>query len=153
MPTLLPRVVRQCAVALVLATLPIGLHAADRSRSLASPTAWSGAQDVAIYALGLTGVHYRFGGSSPVSGLDCSGLVRHVFQEVTGMNLPRTSKEMSALGAKVGVSDLMPGDLVFFNTRAPRTRTSASISATTASSMRPRKEAKSRSRRCRSRIG
>jgi hypothetical protein len=117
MPVSLPKAARNLGVAFVLATLPIGLHAADLSRSLASPTAWSGAQDVAIYALGLTGVNYKFGGSSPASGLDCSGFVRHVFQEVTGMNLPRTSKEMSALGAKVGAGDLMPGDLVFFNTR------------------------------------
>jgi cell wall-associated NlpC family hydrolase len=40
-----------------------------------------------------------------------------VFQEVTGVTLPRTSKEMSGLGAKVAVADLKPGDLVFFNTR------------------------------------
>jgi cell wall-associated NlpC family hydrolase len=78
---------------------------------------WSGAQDVAIYALGLIGVDYRYGGNSPESGLDCSGLVRYVFQEVTGVTLPRTSKEMSGLGAKVAVGDLKPGDLVFFNTR------------------------------------
>ena len=78
---------------------------------------WSGAQDVAIYALGLIGVDYKFGGNTPESGLDCSGLVRYVFQEVTGVTLPRTAKEMSGLGAKVGADDLKPGDLVFFNTR------------------------------------
>ena len=88
--------------------------------STASKTAikvWSGAQDVAIYALGLIGVDYRFGGNTPDSGLDCSGLVRYVFQEVTGVTLPRTSKEMSKLGAAVPANDLRPGDLVFFNTR------------------------------------
>jgi len=78
---------------------------------------WSGAQDVAIYALGLIGVDYKFGGNTPASGLDCSGLVRYVFQEVTGVTLPRTAKEMSGLGAKVGQAELKPGDLVFFNTR------------------------------------
>jgi len=70
-----------------------------------------------MYALGLIGVNYKFGGSTPDTGLDCSGLVRYVFQEVTGVTLPRTAKEMSALGAKVGAGDLQPGDLVFFNTR------------------------------------
>jgi len=78
---------------------------------------WNGAQDVAIYALGLIGVNYRFGGNSPSSGLDCSGLVRYVFQEVTGVTLPRTSKEMSNLGSKIALGELKPGDLVFFNTR------------------------------------
>jgi cell wall-associated NlpC family hydrolase len=78
---------------------------------------WHGAQDLAIYALGLIGVDYRFGGTTPERGLDCSGLVRYVFQQVTGVTLPRTSQELSRLGEKVAASDLMPGDLVFFNTR------------------------------------
>jgi NlpC/P60 family len=80
-------------------------------------TVWHGAQDLAIYALGLIGVDYRFGGTTPDRGLDCSGLVRYVFQQVTGVTLPRTSQELSRLGTKVPVADLMPGDLVFFNTR------------------------------------
>ncbi len=100
--------------ALVAATLPF---AATATAAAAAGKVWSGAQDVAIYALGLIGVDYRFGGDTPQSGLDCSGLVRYVFQEVTGVTLPRTAKEMSGLGAKVSVDDLKPGDLVFFNTR------------------------------------
>jgi hypothetical protein len=43
--------------------------------------------------------------------------VRHVFEEVTGVSLPRTAKEMSKVGAKVSAAELQPGDLVFFNTR------------------------------------
>ncbi len=99
--------------------------AVDRSfaataRATAAATAqqvWHGAQDVAIYALGLIGVDYRFGGESPDDGLDCSGLVRYVFQQVTGVTLPRTAKEMARIGDKVPTDDLKPGDLVFFNTR------------------------------------
>ncbi len=78
---------------------------------------WTGAQDLAFYALGLIGVEYRYGGEAPESGLDCSGLVRHVFQQVTGVTLPRTSKELSRLGDSIARQDLQPGDLVFFNTR------------------------------------
>jgi hypothetical protein len=116
------RFVRRFACALVLATTPCALvHAAPSSfADSAAQTAgkvWAGAQDVTLYALGLIGVNYRFGGNTPDSGLDCSGLVRYVFQEVTGVTLPRTAKEMSTLGAKVGAGDLQPGDLVFFNTR------------------------------------
>ena len=36
---------------------------------------------------------------------------------MTGVTLPRTSRELSSIGAKVAISDLAPGDLVFFNTR------------------------------------
>jgi len=88
-----------------------------RSAKVAATFAWNGAQDVAIYALGLIGVDYRFGGETPESGVDCSGLVRYVFQQVTGVTLPRTSKELSRLGNNVASADLAPGDLVFFNTR------------------------------------
>lgn len=79
---------------------------------------WDRAQDLAIFALGLIGVDYRFGGNTPEAGLDCSGLVRYVFQQVTGIALPRTSQELSRIGKKVTASDLEIGDLVFFNTRS-----------------------------------
>ncbi len=119
-----------CRLALALAIAatsfaspPVQAQASHGSRSFASAAAdsvgkvWSDAQDVAAYALGLIGVDYRFGGNTPETGLDCSGLVRYVFQEVTGFTLPRTSKQMSALGEKVAADDLKVGDLVFFNTR------------------------------------
>jgi hypothetical protein len=85
-------------------------------RSVAA-SAWSSAQDLTAFALGLLGVDYKYGGETPESGLDCSGLVRYVFQQVTGVTLPRTARELSRIGDKVALSDLEPGDLVFFNTR------------------------------------
>jgi cell wall-associated NlpC family hydrolase len=121
------RLSRACVfgTALVCSTLFAPWVAAAPSPAQEPPTkvappassAWHGAQDLAIYALGLLGVDYRFGGTTPERGLDCSGLVRYVFQQVTGVTLPRTSQELSRLGEKVAASDLMPGDLVFFNTR------------------------------------
>ena len=83
----------------------------------AASSAWHTAQSLSTYALGLLGVNYKFGGNTPESGLDCSGLVRYVFQQVTGVDLPRTAKAMSGVGASVPIADLKPGDLVFFNTR------------------------------------
>ncbi|SAK39119.1 C40 family peptidase [Caballeronia ptereochthonis] len=76
----------------------------------------SKAGDVVVGALNMIGVRYRWGGNSPDSGLDCSGFVRYVFQDTLGMTLPRRAEEMSRVGEKVRVSDLKPGDLVFFNT-------------------------------------
>ena len=83
----------------------------------AAASAWGLARGLTASALDLIGIRYRWGGTSPESGLDCSGLVRYVFQQVTGVTLPRTAKEMSRLGDKVALPDLKPGDLVFFNTR------------------------------------
>ncbi|NIF40951.1 NlpC/P60 family protein [Burkholderia sp. Tr-862] len=74
------------------------------------------AGDVVVGALNMIGVRYRWGGNSPDSGLDCSGFVRYVFQDTLGMSLPRRAEEMSRVGEKVSMSNLKPGDLVFFNT-------------------------------------
>jgi cell wall-associated NlpC family hydrolase len=74
------------------------------------------AGDVVVGALNMIGVRYRWGGNTPDSGLDCSGFVRYVFQDTLGMALPRRAEEMSRVGEKVRMSDLKPGDLVFFNT-------------------------------------
>jgi cell wall-associated NlpC family hydrolase len=119
--------------AAILALAAMGLVLLPRAGMAAQPAAASSdartverpvarvlqsAQDLAIYALGLIGVDYRYGGSSPEHGLDCSGLVRYVFQEVVGVTLPRTAREMARLGGRVAPGDLKAGDLVFFNTRS-----------------------------------
>jgi cell wall-associated NlpC family hydrolase len=98
---------------------------ADRSFAKAAATSVTGVAATALHtaqgltsaALDLIGIRYKWGGDSPATGLDCSGLVRYVFQQVTGVTLPRTAKDMSRLGEQVDVSELQPGDLVFFNTR------------------------------------
>jgi len=67
-------------------------------------------------ALDLIGIRYRRGGNSSETGFDCSGFVGHVYRETLGLILPRTSYEISAAGAPVDKSELLPGDLVFFRT-------------------------------------
>jgi cell wall-associated NlpC family hydrolase len=74
------------------------------------------AGDVVVGALNMIGVRYRWGGNTPDSGLDCSGFVRYVFRDTLGLSLPRRAEEMSRVGEKVSMSNLKPGDLVFFNT-------------------------------------
>ena len=83
----------------------------------AAASALDTAQDLTAAALDLIGIRYKWGGNTPETGLDCSGLVRYVFQQVTGVTLPRTARDMSQIGEKVAARDLQPGDLVFFNTR------------------------------------
>jgi cell wall-associated NlpC family hydrolase len=73
--------------------------------------------EVAIYAMSLADTPYQFGGNSLTSGFDCSGFVRHVFQQSLGRTLPRTSQEMSNTGEPLEAGQLRPGDLVFFNTQ------------------------------------
>jgi cell wall-associated NlpC family hydrolase len=86
---------------------------ADGQPVAAQPAASS---DLVGSALGLLGISYRFGGNTPASGFDCSGMVRYVFQNAIGLSLPRRAEEISHVGTKVGRNDLKPGDLVFYKT-------------------------------------
>ena len=63
------------------------------------------------------GVRYRLGGSSPLTGFDCSGLVTHAFEQAWGVMLPHNVEAQSRIGIAVKRSALQPGDLVFYNTR------------------------------------
>ncbi len=72
--------------------------------------------ELVLRSLSLLGVNYKFGGNSPDTGLDCSGLVRHVFREAVGLVLPRRAEEISSRGERIEPAQLKPGDLVFFNT-------------------------------------
>ncbi len=90
---------------------------ARTSLAAAATRVVDGTRELGMFALSLVGIDYRYGGDTPERGLDCSGLIRYVFQEVTGVMLPRTSKELSRIGRDVRAAELAPGDLVFFNTR------------------------------------
>jgi len=74
------------------------------------------ARDAVVYAVTLVGTPYRYGGTSPGSGFDCSGLVWHVYRQAAGLALPRTADEMGRAGRPVEWDDMRPGDLVFYNT-------------------------------------
>lgn len=61
------------------------------------------------------GKPYVWGGNGPES-FDCSGLVRYIYKNALGKDLPRVSYEQSKVGQAVDKSDLQVGDLVFFDT-------------------------------------
>jgi len=64
-------------------------------------------------ALKVVGVPYRWGGESPSSGFDCSGLVRWAYGRV-GIDLPHSSYALYGEGRRVAESRLEPGDVLFF---------------------------------------
>lgn len=104
---------RALAATLIAAALCATARASEPSPAQREPGV---ATELVLRALTLLGVNYKFGGNSPDVGLDCSGLVRHVFSEAIGVVLPRRSEEISRNGAPVDQTELKPGDLVFFNT-------------------------------------
>ncbi len=69
-----------------------------------------------MQAMGMLGINYKRGGNSPDTGLDCSGMVRYVYKQVTGRELPRSALEISQVGKNIQTTELQPGDLVFYNT-------------------------------------
>ena len=63
------------------------------------------------------GKPYRWGGTSPNTGFDCSGLIYYAYKDVIRIKMPRTANEMYHLrdAAPVKRAELESGDLVFFN--------------------------------------
>lgn len=76
----------------------------------------AGLEEVSIQAMALVGTPYRYGGNTPDSGFDCSGLVRYVVDRSAAVSLPRTTAEMGTRGIPLQRAEVASGDLVFFNT-------------------------------------
>ena len=83
------------------------------------------ASDIAIHALGLVGTPYRYGGNTPDSGFDCSGLIGYVYKSRAGVAPPRTVAMLGDFGQSVSAGELRTGDLVIFG--AGRSPTHAGI--------------------------
>lgn len=103
-------------VALAAAVLAFAAPAAaareePQLRAKAKPTLGARAAAVALKAVG---VPYRWGGSSPAAGFDCSGLVYWAYGRL-GVELPHSSYALYDRGRNVGRSGLKPGDLLFFS--------------------------------------
>lgn len=89
-------------------TAPVG------SADVPSQISQAQEDDITIYAIGLVGTPYRFGGNTPVSGFDCSGLIAYVYQNRSGVVPPRTVARMQDWGMPVSGGSIRAGDLVLF---------------------------------------
>ena len=96
---------------------------APSSASVKMPRTWpvvtpedpERANAVLMRAIGLVGTPYRWGGNTPESGFDCSGLVNYVFRDMANVALPRTSRDLAAAkGPRIAPERLAAADLVFF---------------------------------------
>jgi cell wall-associated NlpC family hydrolase len=72
---------------------------------------------IADFAMGMVGTRYRYGGTDPSEGFDCSGLVYYSYGQA-GYRVPRTSQELFRAVRKIAVGDADPGDLMFFQDQA-----------------------------------
>jgi len=72
--------------------------------------------EVVLLAMGLLNSRYRYGGTHPGHGFDCSGLVAYVFQHAAKQPLPHNTAQIASLSRRIPRAQLKAGDLVFFNT-------------------------------------
>jgi cell wall-associated NlpC family hydrolase len=75
----------------------------------------SNADQVIDFAKTFLGVPYVYGGASP-TGFDCSGFIQYVFKEF-GYSLARTAGDQSLFGFDITLSEVQPGDLLYFKGR------------------------------------
>jgi cell wall-associated NlpC family hydrolase len=111
----LPALLAATALAAGCAGAPSSPVAATSGRVAIEPrdadTALGGA--IAEVAIGMVGTRYRYGGTDPIEGFDCSGLVYYAYGQA-GYSVPRTSQELFRAARKIAVGDADAGDLMFF---------------------------------------
>ena len=78
----------------------------NRAGTVAERAAHSAAQ--------LVGKPYRYGGASPSTGFDCSGLVQYSYAQA-GRKVPRSTDDQRVASQRIRVSELRRGDLIFFD--------------------------------------
>jgi len=68
------------------------------------------------YAQSTLGKPYKWGGSSPQQGFDCSGLMRYIHKNALGIQIPRTAAQQRDKSRTINYAQLQPGDMLFFRT-------------------------------------
>ncbi len=89
------------------ATIAYTIPEAERSNDLRSL--------VVNYAVKFIGNPYRWGGTNPNTGADCSGFIQYVMDHAAGIHLYRTSREQAQEGQAIPASCMEPGDLLFYS--------------------------------------
>ena len=113
-------VTRSLVCAVALAWLLGGCSSTPRQAvatdapALAARLTMDQANEVTLYAISLVGTPYRYGGNTPASGFDCSGLIVHVYKTRAQVPAPRTVAALSDWGQPVPAQSLRSGDLVVF---------------------------------------
>ena len=101
-------------LALLLPVLLAACATEPPAGSSFQPASRTAAEQAAGTALKMVGKPYHFGGSSPASGFDCSGLVRYSYRQV-GLALPHNTERQRLTGRHIQKAELRRGDLIFFD--------------------------------------
>jgi cell wall-associated NlpC family hydrolase len=111
---------RTFRIGATIALLLLSLHLAGCGSKPYRPTGQvPERQQVIEAARDMLGIPYRYGGTSPTRGFDCSGLVQYAYRQA-GIKVPRTTGEQYRAALPLKRQALRPGDVVFFRTHGQR---------------------------------
>lgn len=96
-----------------VSTKTIAMADSEESGDSSSSSTGSVRSSMVSYAMQFLGNSYVYGGTSLTNGADCSGFVQSVFRNF-GISIPRTAASQSGSGTPVSLSDIQPGDLLFY---------------------------------------
>lgn len=91
--------------------------ASARGIPLEAPPKLSLGSAIAELAMGMVGTRYHYGGTTPMEGFDCSGLVFYTYSQA-GVQVPRTSQALFRAARKIALGDAGAGDVIFFQDQA-----------------------------------
>lgn len=74
-------------------------------------------QKVIDTARSFVGSKYSWGGSSPSTGFDCSGLLQYSFK-AAGIDLPRVAAQQGKIGQEIDIKQAQPGDIIWFGSKS-----------------------------------
>jgi cell wall-associated NlpC family hydrolase len=97
-------------------TLVTYLNRGENNLSLTQPVSgpiMTKTDSLIEFALTFQGIPYKWGGTSPATGFDCSGFSRYVFNHFF-IDLPRTAASQYHAGQKLKLNEVKKGDLLFF---------------------------------------
>ena len=70
--------------------------------------------EIVTYALPFVGIRYKYGGTNPNTGVDCSGFTSYVMRHAAEVELPHSSGGQSRMGRQVSSSEMRPGDIICY---------------------------------------
>ena len=70
--------------------------------------------EIVTYALRFVGNRYKYGGTNPNTGVDCSGFTSYVMRHAASVELPHSSGGQSRMGRVVSSSEMRPGDIICY---------------------------------------
>ena len=116
----MPNPLRRRLLACALAAFALSCSEASTASARHEPGRWHAipratlGERAAALAVKEVGVPYRWGGTSPASGFDCSGLVYWAYGRL-GINVPHSSYALYGMGRRVARARMRAGDLLFFS--------------------------------------